>query len=111
MDYSDKIQKLKDAYKSSLLDKSAIVSELLLKISADASNSDAGISDENLVEIHQYLHKLAGSSGMYGYSEIAQLSRAAMQSSKCKAIRLLVEQLSELRDLLRQSALAYRPKA
>ncbi|MFT4629365.1 MAG: HPt (histidine-containing phosphotransfer) domain-containing protein [Arenicella sp.] len=106
MDNSDKIQKLRDAYKSSLLDKSTVITELLLMISADASDSDTGISDENLIEIHQYLHKLAGSSGMYGYPEIAQLSRAAIKSSERKAIQLLVEQLSELRDLLRQSALA-----
>jgi HPt (histidine-containing phosphotransfer) domain-containing protein len=106
MDNSDKIQKLRDAYKSSLLDKSTVITELLLMISADAPDSDTGISDENLIEIHQYLHKLAGSSGMYGYPEIAQLSRAAIKSSERKAIQLLVEQLSELRDLLRQSALA-----
>ena len=106
MDNSSKIQKLKDDYKRNLLEKSAIISELLLMISADAPNSDAGISDVNLNEIHQYLHKLAGSSGMYGYPEIAQLSRSAMQSSDRKAIQLLVEQLSELRDLLRQSSLA-----
>ena len=46
------------------------------------------------------LHKLVGSSGMYGYSDIAQLSRAAMQSNQRNDAQLLVEQLNKLRDLL-----------
>jgi HPt (histidine-containing phosphotransfer) domain-containing protein len=106
MDNTDKIQKLRDDYKNSLLDKSVIISDLLLMISTDASDSGASVSDKTLIELHQYLHKLAGSSGMYGYSEIAQLSRAAMQSSKRKATQLLTDQLGELRDLLKQSAVA-----
>ena len=107
MDNTDKIQKLRDRYKSSLVDKSVVISDLLLMISTDGSNPIDGVGaiDKACIEIHQYLHKLAGSSGMYGYPEIAQLSRAAMHSSQVKDAQLLVEQLNKLRDLVQQCAL------
>jgi HPt (histidine-containing phosphotransfer) domain-containing protein len=108
MDNTDKLQLLKDQYKLSLMDKSVLISELLLMLSIEGSNainnSDTG--DKAYIETHQCLHRLAGSSGMYGYSDIAELSRAAMQSSQRNDAPLLVEQLNELRDLVEQYALA-----
>ena len=100
------IQELKDRYKSSFVEKSVAISELLLTISTGVSNpiKGAGGSDKACIEIHEYLHKLAGSSGMYGYQDIAQLSRAAMDSSQQNDTQLLVEQLNKLRDLLEQDA-------
>ncbi|MFT7526001.1 MAG: HPt (histidine-containing phosphotransfer) domain-containing protein [Arenicella sp.] len=108
MDNADKLQLLKDQYRLSLIDKSVLISELLLMLSIESSNltDNAGTGDKAYIEIHQCLHKLAGSSGMYGYSAIAELSRAAMQSSQRNDAQLLVEQLNELRDLLQQHALA-----
>tara|TARA_B110000285_G_C14673821_1_gene401602 strand:+ start:88 stop:414 length:327 start_codon:yes stop_codon:yes gene_type:complete len=108
MDNTDKLQLLKDRYKLSLIDKSVLISELLLMLSIDGSKptNNSGAGDKAYTEIHHCLHKLVGSSGMYGYSDIAQLSRAAMQSNQRNDAQLLVEQLNKLRDLLQQHALA-----
>lgn len=106
MDNNNKIQELRDRYKSGFVEKAEAINKFLLVMSTGDSRPINGvaISDMVYLEIHEFMHKLAGSSGMYGYPDIASLSREAMDSSNRNEPQLLLEQLSGLRDLLQKHA-------
>lgn len=61
-------------------------------------------ASEVLGDIKQNLHKLAGSSGMYGYDDLANITREAMQLIDQNNYGRLQQQLLALRNLLRQHA-------
>ena len=69
---SPQILALKERYKSSLDDKVQMLSDYLIAIDSD----EATLTE--LSELRGFLHKLAGSSGMYGYDDISAASREAM---------------------------------
>lgn len=69
---SPQILALKERYKNSFEEKV----QALLGYLADVER--AGASLEHVSEMRNFLHKLAGSSGMYGYSDISAASRNAM---------------------------------
>ena len=67
------IQSLKARYRESGIDKRAVLDTLLERYrSADVLQ--AGINDE----LKDFLHKLAGSSGMYGFERLHEAARTAL---------------------------------
>ena len=71
---SPQIQQLKSRYKASLPEKSAQIAELQSLLQSGQPSVP-----QTLKDIHEFLHKLAGSAGMYDYDDIAALARASMQ--------------------------------
>lgn len=67
---SPQVQALKQRYRDSLKEKSLVVTEMLDQLGRV----------EDLLPIREELHKLAGSSGMYGYSDISETCREAIKS-------------------------------
>ncbi len=72
---SPQILALKQRYKSSLEDKVELLSGYLTAIESDEASLD------QVSEMRSFLHKLAGSSGMYGYNDISAASREAMTAA------------------------------
>lgn len=93
---SPQIQAIRERYKISLPEKAELIAELLEELTQ--SNLDA------FANSHSALHKLAGSSGMYGYDDIAELCRNAMISAQQEDTQLLIQQLSELISMLEKHA-------
>ncbi len=69
---SPQVLALKERYKSSLEEKVQVLSDHLIAIESEEATLD------ELSELRSFLHKLAGSSGMYGYDDISAASREAM---------------------------------
>jgi HPt (histidine-containing phosphotransfer) domain-containing protein len=93
---SPQIQAIRERYKTSLPEKAELIAEQVDAL----SQSNASAFDET----HSALHKLAGSSGMYGYDDIAVICRSAMVSAQQKDTQLLIQQLSELIAMLEKHA-------
>lgn len=93
---SPQIQAIRERYKISLPEKAELIAEQVEAL----TQADANAFEES----HNALHKLAGSSGMYGYDDIAVLCRNAMLSAQKKDAQLLIQQLSELIALLETHA-------
>ena len=91
---SIQVKLLRERYKQSLPDKSRIIDQHLTTL-AKLDSSDEVL----LKEIREDLHKFAGSSGMYGYTDIASSSREAMTTVDVLNLSELTAQLTELRDL------------
>jgi len=97
---SDKIQALRLIYASKLSEKAA-----QLKIFIDQlSDSLGSVEHRKLIdhEIAEYLHRLVGSAGMYGYDDIAERAKKTMYLSEKPGNDGLASALIELHDLLRQ---------
>jgi HPt (histidine-containing phosphotransfer) domain-containing protein len=97
---SPQVQQLKARYKASLPEKSAQIAELQRSLLGENA-----ILQQSLQDIHEYLHKLAGSAGMYDYADIAVLARAAMQllivqAAETTDINHVDAELSKIRSLL-----------
>lgn len=73
-DDSPQIKAIRARYQSSLKEKAEFVEQY----SAELSDVDSENYQENLAFFRAELHKLAGSSGMYGYKDVCDLSRRAM---------------------------------
>ncbi len=70
MNESPQVLALQERYKASFPEKRRLILDL-----RNSFNNGGDIA-----EVKQELHKLAGSSGMYGYSNIASICREAMDS-------------------------------
>lgn len=98
-DESEQIQAIRSRYKHSLSEKSEQISQYLNSI-MDVED----FSDQIFTDLHEHLHKLAGSSGMYGYDDVASHSRQAMQQIVNNDEAGLTSNLLALRNLLKQYA-------
>jgi HPt (histidine-containing phosphotransfer) domain-containing protein len=67
---SPQVKAIRQRYKASLKGKSDMVNDYLVLLI-----EPSGTSDDKLHNIYLELHKLAGSSGMYGYQDISDLAR------------------------------------
>ena len=85
---SPQVQAIKERYRLSFSEKIDFLKTLLLSL-------NNGV--DNFVEIHESLHKLAGSSGMYGYDDISALCRQSMENSTAQDP---VEVAENLRDII-----------
>ena len=97
MKVTNKIQQLKDDYKDSLLNKSEYLNSLIVAYSEQGDQTTS-------IEIQEFLHKLAGSSGMYGYQNISELARNTMQQLDLDDHAGISQQLIDLQKLLQQHA-------
>lgn len=70
---STQLLAIKQRYKESLLDKAEY-------LSIWSSRTGRGIADYQ--ELAAWLHKVAGSAGMYGYEELAEKARQLMQCTE-----------------------------
>lgn len=96
---SQQIKQLRHRYKGSLLEKADIVSEHLHSL-LDMESPD----ESKLKTIRDDLHKFAGSSGMYGYDDIAGAAREGMAMIDDMNEVQLHHKLIALRNLLRGHA-------
>jgi len=90
---SPQIMAIRSRYKASFNEKKQLVDEYIERL------SDKPTDKLILSELHGELHKLAGSSGMYGYDDISCLCRRIMQEivNDCfHEIALNLEGLSQL---------------
>lgn len=93
---SPQVRALKERYKASLPEKVALIREQIEQVYASSATADS------IEEANQVLHKLAGSSGMYGYDDINVLCRAAMASLGSKNADESVDVLQQVIELLEQ---------
>ena len=101
---SPQVLALRERYQQSLITKSKELGELLKLISDAEQKTSWQLSDADANSLGEYLHKLAGSAGMYGYADVAQLARSAMVDNQQANMATLVTRLNDLRCLLEQHA-------
>lgn len=94
MSDSPQIQAIKERYKASFPEKIEILEGL--KASAE-QNQKLEIAKEEL-------HKLAGSSGMYGYDDLSYLCRVGMRNVDQGDSNALLSTIDKIIDLLEQTA-------
>jgi chemotaxis protein histidine kinase CheA len=93
---SPQIKVLKQRYKASFAEKVELLNQQRDLV------ADGQPSSQQLVELHQVLHKLAGSSGMYGYLDINALCRQTMDQIEAIGTDDLVLEIDKLTLLLEQ---------
>lgn len=97
---SAQILAIRARYKKSLVEKAAIIEERTALIKNSSSQELA----ETLAAYRDELHKLAGSSGMYGYQDICDLCRRAMSNIDASELTDMETRSSELHRLLLEYA-------
>lgn len=99
---SPQVRALKERYQQSLAEKSQTLGELIDRLASNKHQGMADIEAGDGDSIADYLHRLAGSAGMYGYDDIAQLARTAIADQRQGETDYLATNLAELRSLLDQ---------
>lgn len=91
---SPQVKALKGRYKASFPDKVELLRQQRETI------SEGQISSQQRSQINEVLHKLAGSSGMYGYHNISVSCREIMAEIDVVDSASLISKISELMLLL-----------
>lgn len=99
MTKSPQVQALQERYKNSLSDKAVTIESHLADLRDNWS-----ASENELADTKEMLHKFAGSSGMYGYDDIAELCRVAMDDIDQADLSGLRNHLEQIKLLLEQHA-------
>jgi len=94
-----KLVQIKERYRLSLTDKAQS-----FKSKLDLLSKPEQDIEQTVYELKDMLHKLAGSAGMYGYSQISQDARSALDSCNQDDVDDLKVRLKRLQSLLRNSA-------
>lgn len=98
---SSEINEIKGRYKASLVDKKKLIDDYVFQLETLEAQSAVSVKvDGVLNNIHDDMHKLAGSSGMYGYMDIASTSRLVMKNVVGKDKLETLKNLKQLSDLL-----------
>ena len=92
---SPQVAAIRARYQSSLKDKA----EMLATHSAAVVSSKDNNLDVALEALRDDLHKLAGSSGMYGYEDISKVCRHAMSAIDEEKLEDLDQYLHEAQQL------------
>ena len=92
---SPQVAAIIERYKSSLIEKAELINQHLRNLVNEESVQQSALEDAN-----QDLHKLAGSSGMYGYVDVSDLARLAMRNIADNDLKNLELSLLQLRNLL-----------
>ncbi len=101
---SPQVAALRIRYQNSFPEKSAALAEFQQLLSVDDDASATTALNQNSETVGDYLHKLAGSAGMYEYDDIAALARQGMAQSKQQDLPALLQSLTQIRGLLEQKA-------
>lgn len=96
---SPQIKAIKARYKVSLSEKADMLANHL-----DILDNDSQRHSRQFNDLSEDLHKLAGSSGMYGYEDIALLARSVMTMIEQNQHAQALDGVRELRDLLLRHA-------
>jgi HPt (histidine-containing phosphotransfer) domain-containing protein len=91
---SPQIKALKERYRASFPEKVELLRQQREVITHDQINS------QQRLQVNELLHKLAGSSGMYGYLEINASCREIMVEIDVLDVATLVVMITELMMLL-----------
>ncbi len=78
--------------------------EKLQQLKVLEANYQKSQKQDALDELKEYLHKLAGSSGMYGYDDLSHACRAAMAAIDEGMLQTLDQQLVLAQELLSKHA-------
>ena len=97
---SPQVAAIRARYQSSLKEKA----EMLAAHSAVLDSSKDNNLGIALEALRDDLHKLAGSSGMYGYADISKVCRHAMSAIDEEKLEDLAQYLHEAQQLLKQHA-------
>jgi len=93
---SEQIKAIRQRYKQSFVEKAALIETRTKLLNRCAAEELA----EHLLDCRAELHKLAGSSGMYGYEDVCELSRRAMHNIDSDELTDLKITSSQLHKLL-----------
>lgn len=101
MSESDQVRALRARYRESLSEKAEIVRQW------HARSLENGWDKVDEAELGAWLHKLAGSAGMYEYDEIAEMARSLLPDLSESKIPLakLQQKLNELLETLEKFSL------
>jgi len=97
---SPQVAAIRARYQSSLKDKAEMLAAHTAALVASKDNN----LDLTLEALRDDLHKLAGSSGMYGYEDISKVCRHAMRAIDEEKLEDLDQHLHEAQQLLKQHA-------
>ncbi|GEM_PF-1666749 len=97
------IQELRARYRTSAEDKRAVLDGLLTRYRS-VGKSGAQLNGQLNGELNEFLHKLAGSSGMYGYDQLHAAARRALVlfegSEKTEELTASVESIARSLELV-----------
>ena len=93
---SPQIAAIRARYQSSLTEKLQLLST---RIDSLSKARDEQASDLARQELRENLHKLAGSSGMYGYDDISLLCRSIMREISNNCVHDVLEHTTKLSAL------------
>ncbi|NND81481.1 MAG: hypothetical protein HKN50_03555 [Gammaproteobacteria bacterium] len=100
-DRSSQIELLQQRYRTSLIEKSVEIAELRIQYESTDDDESAALASQTLGD---FLHKLAGSAGMYGYTEIAISARNIMMTLQNDDSGQLSAQLDQLIAMCEQAS-------
>ena len=98
---SPQVAAIRARYQTSLMEKSQLIDNHAKAV--NKANSEAAMQAATH-ELREDLHKLAGSSGMYGYTDISEVCRKAMRVVDNNVTDELESCLAELQDLIKVHA-------
>ena len=101
------IQELRARYRTSAEDKRAVLDGLLTRyrsVGKSGAQLNGQLNGELNGELKEFLHKLAGSSGMYGYDQLHAAARRALVlfegSEKTEELTASVESIARSLELV-----------
>ena len=97
---SPQVQAIRARFRNSFDEKKQIVDTFLSNLETLQKQTDDVLFSAELESCHAELHKLAGSFGMYGYTEISEVCRATMKAISIQNIDETLMLLSKVSVLL-----------
>lgn len=94
MEESQQVRAIRARYVASFPEKAEMVAACISLAKAQS------VTEANLLEVKEHMHKLAGSSGMYGYKDVCDVARSSMMAIDSDDTSSLLSDLEQLRDLL-----------
>lgn len=91
---SSRVTQLKQKYRQSLTEKH----QTLLSFFADGHT----IHSQSYQDMYAYLHRFAGSAGMYGFDNLTEQARLVMNSIKLNSAEQIVKEAQALSQMLRE---------
>ena len=89
------VEQLKAIYKNSLIEKAETLNTLFKEWQTENN-------EQTEIELHNYLHKLAGSLGMYGFDQLSDNARKIMNSLHTGSSEEIEPELTKLVAFLKQ---------
>jgi len=77
---SPQIQAIRARFRNSFNEKKQMIDTFIAGVEASKKQGNDALLKSELESCHAELHKLAGSFGMYGYSDVAETCRAGMKA-------------------------------